>query len=103
MKDKVHSPNESKDFFDIVAGVLLGDTLAPYLFIIYLDYVFRTTIDLINENGFTLKMVRRRPYSFESIIDAEYADNKALLANVLPKPNLCCIPWIRQQKALVST
>ena len=23
------------DFFDIVAGVLLGDTLAPYLFVYY--------------------------------------------------------------------
>ena len=27
------------DFFDIVAEVLLGDTLAPCLFIICLDYV----------------------------------------------------------------
>ena len=27
------------DYFDIVAGVLPGDTLAPYLFIICLDYV----------------------------------------------------------------
>ena len=32
-----HSPT---DYFDIVAGVLQGDTLAPYLFIICLDYVF---------------------------------------------------------------
>ena len=27
----------------------------PYLFIIYLDYVLRTPIDLMKENGFTLE------------------------------------------------
>ena len=39
MKAKVHSPDGDTGFFDIVAGVLQGDTLAPYLFIICLDYV----------------------------------------------------------------
>ena len=36
-KVKVRSPNGDTDYLDIVAGVLQGDTLAPYLFIIYLD------------------------------------------------------------------
>ena len=40
MKVKVHSLDGDTDFFDIVAGVLQRDTLAPYLFIICLDYVF---------------------------------------------------------------
>ena len=35
-------------------GVLQGDTLAPYLLIICLDYVVRTSIDKIKENGFEL-------------------------------------------------
>ena len=26
------------DFFDVVAGILLGDTLAPYIFQIFLSY-----------------------------------------------------------------
>ena len=43
-----------RDYFDIVAGVLQGDTLAPYLFIIGLDYVLRASIDLMKENGFKL-------------------------------------------------
>ena len=43
------------DFFQIVAGVLLGYTLAPYLFIIWLDYILQMSIDLMKENGFTLK------------------------------------------------
>ena len=37
-KVKVHSPDGNTDYFDIVAGVLQGDTLGPYLFIISLDY-----------------------------------------------------------------
>ena len=53
-KVKVHSPDGDTDYFDIVAGVLLRDTLAPYLFIICLDYVLRTLIDRIKENGFEL-------------------------------------------------
>ena len=40
------------DYFDIVVCVLQGDTLAPYLFIICLDYVLRTSIDKMKENGF---------------------------------------------------
>ena len=34
-KVKVRSPDGDTDYFDIVAGVLQGDTLAPYLFIIF--------------------------------------------------------------------
>ena len=48
-KVKFRSPNGDTDYFDIVAGVPQGDTLAPYLFIIYLDYVLRTYIDEIKK------------------------------------------------------
>ena len=53
-KIKVCLLDGDKDFFDIVAGVLQGDELAPYLFIIYQDYVLQTLIDLMKENDFTL-------------------------------------------------
>ena len=33
-KVKVRSPDGGTDYFDIVAGVLQGDALAPYFFII---------------------------------------------------------------------
>ena len=36
IKFKVCSLDEGTDFFDIVVGVLQGDTLVPYLFIICL-------------------------------------------------------------------
>ena len=58
-KVKVCSPDGDTDFFDIVAGVLQGDTLVLYVFIICLDYVLQMFIDLIKENGFTLKKKER--------------------------------------------
>ena len=36
-KVKVCSPDRDTDYFDIIAGVLQGDTLVPYLFNICLD------------------------------------------------------------------
>lgn len=40
---QVQSPDT--DFFEIMTGVLQGDTLAPYLFIIVLDYSLRLATD----------------------------------------------------------
>ena len=48
-KVKVRSPDGDTGYFDIVPGVLQGDTLAWHLFIICLDYVLRTSIDKIKE------------------------------------------------------
>ena len=39
-KVKVRSLDGNTNNFDILVGVLQGDTLAPYLFIICLGYVF---------------------------------------------------------------
>ena len=58
-----------------------GDTLAPYLFIICLDYVLRTSIDKIRENGFELTKKRSRRYPSKAITDVDYADDIAILAN----------------------
>ena len=80
-KVKVRSPDGDTEYFDIVAGVLQGDTLALYLFIICLDYVLRTTIDKIRANGFELTKKRSKRYPAKTITDADYADDLALLAN----------------------
>ena len=82
-KVKVRSPDGNTEYFDIVAGVQQGDMLAPYLFIICLDYVLRTSIDKIRENGFELTKKRSRRYPGKTITDADYADDIALLANTL--------------------
>ena len=78
---KVRSPDGDTEYFDIVVGVLQGDTLAPYLFIICLDYVLKTSIDKIRENGFELTKKRSRRYPAKTISDADYADDIAILAN----------------------
>ena len=78
---KVRSPDGDTDYFDIVAGVLQGDTLAPYFFIICLDYMLRISIDKIQENSFKLTKETNRRYPAKTITDADYADDIALLAN----------------------
>ena len=80
-KVKVRSPDGDTEYFDIVAGVLQEDTLAPYLFIICLHYIFRTSIDKIRENGFELTKKRSRRYPAKTITDADYADDIAIMAN----------------------
>ena len=79
-KVKVRSPDGDTDY-DIVAGVLQEYTLAPYLFIICLDYVLRTSIDKIEEHGFELTKKRSRRYPAKTITDADYAVDIAILAN----------------------
>ena len=80
-KVKVRPPDENIDYFDIVADVLLRDTLAPYLLIICLDYVLRTSVDKMKENGFKLTKEKSRRYPAQTIKDTDYADDIELLAN----------------------
>ena len=51
------------------------------LFIICIDYVLRTSIDKIRENGFELAKKRSRRYPAKTITDADYTDDIAILAN----------------------
>ena len=80
-KVKVRSPDGDTEYFDIVAGILQGDTLAPYLFIICLDYVRRISIDKTRENGSELTKKRSSRYPAKTITDADYTDDIAILAN----------------------
>ena len=80
-KVKVCSPDGDTDYFNIIAGVLQGDTLAPYLFIICLDYMLRMSINLMKENGLKQVKKRSRRYPAQTITDMDYTDDIALLAN----------------------
>ena len=82
MRVKVRSLSGDTDFFDFVDGVLQGDTFALCLFIIYLDYVLRTSIDPIKENDFTLKKARSRQYPQKLLRTQSMQIH-------LPKPNPC--------------
>ena len=66
-KVKVRSPDGDTYYFSIVAGVMQGDRLASNLFIICLDYLLRTSIDKIKENGIELKKEISRMYPAKTI------------------------------------
>ena len=80
-KVKVRSLDGDTNFFDIVAGVLQGYTLALYLFIICLDYVLRTSIDLMKESGFTLPKAIINRYPAQTITGVDFSDYVVLLVN----------------------
>ena len=76
---KVISPDGETDFFQILTGVLQGDTLAPYLFVIVLDYVMRNIFDG-KEEEFGFKLHRRRSTRVKAvaITDLDFADDLAI-------------------------
>ena len=102
-KVKVHSPNGDTEYFDIVAGVLQGDTLAPYLFIICLDYVLRTSIDKIRENGFELtkKRSKRYPPQKQSQTPTTLMNWRYWRIHLIKQIHYCIV-WNEPQQALAS-
>ena len=79
----VLSPDGETEAFDICAGILQGDTLAPFLFIIVLDYVLRMSVDKINDNGLEIhpRMSSRNPAVY--LTDTDFADDIALISGSL--------------------
>ena len=59
-RTKVLSPDDETEYFEILGNVLQGDTLAPYLFTIVIDYIMRMAIDGKEELGFILNPKRSR-------------------------------------------
>ena len=80
-KAKVISPDGETDQFDVLAGVLQGDTLAPYLFCIVVDYIMRKSIEGREEQlGFTIIPRRSRRARPVIITDLDFADDIALVS-----------------------
>jgi hypothetical protein len=78
---RVISPDGETDLFEIAAGVLQGDTLAPYLFVIVLDYALRIAIEGKEEElGFHLERRRSRRVGPEVLTDLDFADDIALIS-----------------------
>ena len=77
---RVLTPDGETDLLNIVAGVLQGDTLAPYLFAIVVDYVMRQALgDKEAEVGFEFERRRGRRHPAIIICDLDFADDIALL------------------------
>ena len=77
----IMTPDGETEPIDIMAGILQGDTLAPFLFIVVLDYVLRKSLDLNNNNGFQLHPRRSSRNPAVHLTDADFADDLALIAN----------------------
>ena len=79
---KVLTANGCTEVFDILAGVLQGDTLAPYLFIIVIDYIMTVAIDDDETDaGFTIRPAQSRRIGAEKLADVEFADDVALVTD----------------------
>ena len=80
----VYSSDSLSEEFDLVAGVLQGDTLSPYLFIIVLDYAIRKAINGHEEElGFTIVLRRSLRLHPNVLADLYFADDIALLSNTV--------------------
>ena len=80
---KVCSQDGDTDFFDILAEIHQGDMLAPFIFIICLDYVQRTSVDKIKHLVLTLTKARSRRHPAVTITDPDYANDLALMADTI--------------------
>ena len=67
------------------AGVLQGDSLAPFLLIIALDYAMRSAIEGYEDLGFTLTERRSRRSPAVMITGTDFADDIALISDNLDK------------------
>ena len=77
---RVITPDGETTFFKVLAGVLQGDTLAPYIFAIVLDYVMRKTYNGREADlGFQLVKQRSRRHPAITVTDLDFADDIALL------------------------
>jgi hypothetical protein len=69
--------------FPILAGILQGDTVATFLFIIVVDYVLRISVNSVPEKGYMLHPRRSRRYPAVYITDTDFADDIALVCQFL--------------------
>ena len=87
-RSMVRSPDVDTPYFEITTGVLQGDTLAPFLFIICLDYVLRKSLDDSKHLVITIKkrMSNRHPAIY--ITDTDYADDLAITSDNVEDANI---------------
>jgi hypothetical protein len=76
-----YDTNKFTDYIDLSVGVLQGDTLAPYLFVIVMDFVLRTALDGNPSLGLKIKNGTTRRYPAKYLTDLAYADDITLISD----------------------
>ena len=76
---RVLMPDGNTDYFETLAGVLQGNMLTTFPFIIVLDYITRQAIDGKEELSFKLDWRRSRWQHPSVITDTDFADDISLI------------------------
>ena len=72
------------DPFDITTGVLQGDVLAPFLFVVLVDYLLKKATSQLN-SGVVTHPRRSRRHPVKSLNDLDFADDIALLESSISR------------------
>ena len=76
-------PESNNDIFQMGSGVLKGDSLAPFLFIICLDYTLSTS--MFSSNGLNLKRRESRKVPPKKLAELAFANDIALMKDMINK------------------
>jgi len=85
VQGSVRTPEGETLPFDITQGVMQGDTLAPFLFILVLDCVMRNSVDRLVHKGIEIRPQRiarceRLSLAAEHLTDLDFADDIVLMS-----------------------
>ena len=91
------TPDGETEQFEIAAGVMQGHTLAPFLFIIVLDYALRGALVGCEEQlGFTISPRRSKTQSTDTLTDLDFADDIALLSDKIEQAQIT-LPRVQRE------
>ena len=76
------SDGPTKEFLTS-AGILQGDTLAPFLFVIVVDYILRQSVDTLKSKGLDIMPNKTNRMKNKYLTDLDYADDIALTSSLL--------------------
>ena len=72
------------DPFDVTTGVLQGDVLAPFLFVVLVDYLLKKVTPQL-DSGVVTHPRRSRRHPAKSLNDMDFADDIALLESSISR------------------
>ena len=82
-RGQIVTPDGITNSFEISTGVLQGDTLAPSLFVLVIEYCMRLALGESTDAGFTITPAWSRRVKAKKISDAEFSDDIALITNTV--------------------